>query len=247
MKKYIHISNDIKNKIIDGTYQSNEKLPSEKEFGELYDASKMTVKQALDILVTEGMIIKRRGAGTFVKDLSSGELERISINSQFRGKTAEHPREAVTSKVLEFSVVPCDELVQQKLNLDEQEFVYFVHRVRYVNGEAHTVEESFMPINLITNLKLNDVQKSIYSYIQETLNLSIQSVHRFITVRKGNELEIKELNLEEGDPVAVVEQVGYLSTGQAFEYSTSVHRYDFFKTEMVITKIDDIKKPLDKF
>ena len=240
MKKYIHISNDIKNKIIDGTYQANEKLPSEKELGELYKVSKMTVKQALDILVTEGMIIKRRGAGTFVKDLSNDELKRISINSQFRGKTAEHPREKVTSKVLEFSVIPCDNLVQKKLNLEEQEFVYFVHRTRYIDGVAHTVEESFMPINLIVNLKLSNVEHSIYSYIQENLNLSIQSVHRFITVRKANELEINELKLEEGDPVAVVEQVGYLSTGQAFEYSTSVHRYDFFKTEMIITKIDNV-------
>ena len=70
MKKYIHISNDLKNKIIDGTFKANEKLPSEKELGLEYDASKMTVKQALDILVSEGLIIKRRGSGTFIKDLS---------------------------------------------------------------------------------------------------------------------------------------------------------------------------------
>ena len=37
MKKYIHISNDLKNKIIDGTFKANEKLPSEKELGLEYD------------------------------------------------------------------------------------------------------------------------------------------------------------------------------------------------------------------
>ena len=65
----------------------------------------MTVKQALDILVSEGLIIKRRGSGTFIKDLSDTELKRISITNQFRGKTAEYPQNEVTSKVLNFSVV----------------------------------------------------------------------------------------------------------------------------------------------
>lgn len=236
MKKYVHISNDIKNKILDRTYQSNDKLPSEKELCEYYNVSKMTVKQALDILVNEGMIIKQRGSGTFVKDLSSEELERISVSSQFRGKTAEFPQEAVTSKVLDFSVITSSELVQKKLNLEKDDFVYHVSRSRYVNGVAHTLEESFMPINLITNLKRPIVEGSIYAYIQEELYLTIQSAHRFVTVRKANELEMKELNLEENDPVAVVEQVGYLSNGQAFEYSTSVHRFDTFRAEMIITK-----------
>ena len=139
MKKYIHISNDLKNKIIDGTFKANEKLPSEKELGLEYDASKMTVKQALDILVSEGLIIKRRGSGTFIKDLSDTELKRISITNQFRGKTAEYPQNEVTSKVLNFSVVQPDEKIQEKLNISEDDFVYFIHRVRYVDGVPYAI------------------------------------------------------------------------------------------------------------
>ena len=37
----------------------------------------MTVKKALDILVAEGLIVKRRGAGSFIKDISNDEIERI--------------------------------------------------------------------------------------------------------------------------------------------------------------------------
>mgnify|MGYP003512475165 FL=1 len=44
------------------------------------------------------------------------------------------------------------------------------------------------------------------------------------------------LNLEEGDPVAVAEQIGYLDTGAAFEYSISVHRYDEFSIDVVLTR-----------
>ena len=173
MKKYIHISNDLKNKIIDGTFKANEKLPSEKELGLEYDASKMTVKQALDILVSEGLIIKRRGSGTFIKDLSDTELKRISITNQFRGKTAEYPQNEVTSKVLNFSVVQPDEKIQEKLNISEDDFVYFIHRVRYVDGVPYAIEVTYMPINLIMNLKPTHVKHSIYDYIENGLGLVI--------------------------------------------------------------------------
>jgi len=48
--------------------------------------------------------------------------------------------------------------------------------------------------------------------------------------------EAAYLNLEEGDPVAVAEQIGYLDTGEAFEYSISVHRYDEFSIDVVLTR-----------
>lgn len=70
MEKYNLIANDVRKKILEGVYQPNEQLPFEKDFCRMYKVSKMTVKKALDILVTEGLIYKRRGAGTFVMDLS---------------------------------------------------------------------------------------------------------------------------------------------------------------------------------
>ena len=71
MKKYILISSDIRKKILEGVYQANQQIPFEKDLCVEYDASKMTVKKALDMLVSEGLIIKRRGSGTFVKDLAT--------------------------------------------------------------------------------------------------------------------------------------------------------------------------------
>jgi GntR family transcriptional regulator len=42
--------------------------------------------------------------------------------------------------------------------------------------------------------------------------------------------------MQANEPVGVAEQVGYLSNGAAFEYSTTTHHYDHFKAEMVLTK-----------
>ena len=233
MQKYNYIAGVVRKKIIDGDYEINQKLPSEKELGAEFSASKLTIKKALDILVSEGLIIKRRGAGTFVKSLSVDEMERLIIDNQMRGTTAFNPGKTVTSKVLDFSVIP--EKVSKKLNIAEKSFVYEIYRVRLVEEQPTVMEKMYMPIDLIVGLKKEDIEGSIYEYIEEKLGLTIQSGHRTITVRKVTDFEAEELNLEQGDPVAVAEQTGYLSTGVPFEYSISVHRYDQFSVEMMLT------------
>ncbi|MGX7417371.1 GntR family transcriptional regulator [Carnobacterium gallinarum] len=236
MQKYIFISNDMRNRILEGVYKANQQIPFEKDLCVEYDASKMTVKKALDLLVSEGLIIKRRGSGTFVKDLSVDEIERIAVANQFRGTTALHPDKKVESQILEFSVIPAPELAKNKLNLIADTFVYDIYRARYIDGIPHVMEKMYMPIDLIPGLKKGNVEGSIYGYIEEDLGLKIQSAHRKVTVRKANADEIKYLELKEGDPVAVAEQIGYFDTGAAFEYSISVHRYNEFSVEMILTR-----------
>lgn len=236
MQKYIFISNDMRNRILEGVYKANQQIPFEKDLCMEYDASKMTVKKALDLLVSEGLIIKRRGSGTFVKDLSVDEIERIAVANQFRGTTALYPDKKVESKILQFSVIPAPEIAQNKLNLIDDTFVYDVYRARYIDGVPHVMEKMYMPIDLIPGLKKENIEGSIYGYIEEDLGLKIQSAHRKVTVRKANAEEIKYLDLEEGDPVAVAEQIGYFDTGAAFEYSISTHRYHEFSVEMILTR-----------
>ncbi|MDP4143836.1 MAG: GntR family transcriptional regulator [Bacillota bacterium] len=234
MTKYMQIANDIRNNIVKGILKPNDQLPFEKDLCEKYDASKMTVKKALDILVTQGLIVKRRGSGTFVKSISNADMNKLVISNQFRGLTALYSNQKVSSEVLTFEVVPSSEIVRNKLQLENEDFVYNILRVRYVDGAPTVMEHMYMPIALIPGLKRKNATESIYSYIEGDLGYKIQSSHRAISVRKSNELEQSKLKLEVNDPVAVVEQVAYLENGVAFEYSISVHRYDNFLFETVI-------------
>lgn len=234
MQKYNYIANDVRRKILDGKYKANDQLPFEKELCEQYEVSKMTVKKALDILVAEGLIIKRRGAGTFVKDLSVEDMERMIVGSQILGTSAYYPTRSLTSKVLRFEIVVANEKVANKLNIPLASFVYDIERVRILDGKPIVIENTFMPVSVIPDLSLQNVEASIYEYIQDGLGLKIQSAHRNITVRKASDKEVEHLELKTGDPVGIVEQIGFLSSGTTFEYSISTHRYDAFSIEMMI-------------
>lgn len=236
MQKYVLISNDIRDKIMTGVYAINEQLPSEKEMCVDYGVSKMTIKRALDILVAEGLVIKRRGSGTFVKDLGESQMKHIHMANQFRGMSAMNQDKAISSNVLNFSVRTASPEIASQLNVTEDSFIYDVYRVRLVDGEPRVIEQTYMPIDVIPSLKMEHVQSSIYNYIESELKLVIQSAHRTVSVRKATDFEAEKLGLEKGDPVAVAEQVGYLNTGEAFELSTSVHRYDFYAVQMIFTR-----------
>lgn len=237
MKKYEEIYTDIKNKIINGVYTATEQLPFEKDLCEAYNTSKMTVKRALDLLVDEGLIIKRRGSGTFVKDLSKKEIMRITQSNQLSGFTAYHKKQnrKVTSKILAFDVVQADEHVQDKLNLKPGSFVYNIHRVRYVDGKPNVTEISSIPIERVPGLEKTHLETSIYHYIKDELGLNIQSAHRRVTVKKADEEEALHLGVEKNDPIAVTEQITYLDTGETIEFGVTKHRADAFASENIVS------------
>ena len=119
MNKYEIIASDIKADILNGVYKPNERLPFEKEICNKYDVSKMTVKKALDLLVSEGLIVKRRGSGTFIKDITEKEIHGIIDKRQFSGLTNNNLGHKVTSKILEFKVIPAEREIANNLKIEE--------------------------------------------------------------------------------------------------------------------------------
>lgn len=242
MNKYIEISNTLRNQILkDDVYHPNDQIPSEKELCAQYNASKMTVKKALDMLVEEGLIYKKRGHGTFVKGLSRQQLnimEENLCNAQqaLTGFSKQYENEHVTSVVLDFSVIPPTTKIASNLHITEHDFVYKIIRVRKRNEVPCVLEETYMPIDLIPGLKLSHVKSSIYAYIREFLHYEIQSSHVRIRAKGASGFIAENLNLKPDNPVAVVEQIAFLNNGMPFEYSFSTHKADVFEFSAVMIK-----------
>lgn len=233
MIKYHKIASDIKEDILKGNYKPNEQLPFEKEICEKYNASRMTVKKALDLLVAEGLIVKRRGSGSFIKDITEEEIQNIIEKKQFLGLTNTSLGHEVKSKVLDFEIVKADEKIASTFKIDIGDFVYFIHRVRYIDGEPIVIEKTYMPISIASDMKLEDVNGSIYNFLQKKLGLKIQSAHSTVRVKKADESDKENLLLMDNETIAEVEKVVYLENGKAFEYSFTRHRYDKFEFKAI--------------
>ena len=125
MVKYIDIADDIRSKIFDKKYTYGQKLPYEYVLCVAYHCNKETMKKALDILVKEGLIVRRRGAGTFVKDYDASSEDATQLKQSGLGLTRKlKGKGELKSEIIEFSVIPSDEHISKKLQIEEGNHIH---------------------------------------------------------------------------------------------------------------------------
>lgn len=237
MTKYETIADDLRTKIRSGQLEKNSALPYEYELCEQYNCSKQTMKKALEQLVFEGLIYRQRGKGTFVK--SAFELDAYEkADSYVWGQTRNiGENDIITNELILFEVINPSEEVAEILSTSTDSFVYHFKKLRTVADEKGVIIESFVPITTIPGLTRNDISGSFFNYVEETLSLKIKSVHKKITVSKADEECIKYMHLDKNDPIAIVEGIHFLSTGDIFEYSISKHNPANFVFNSIHTKV----------
>jgi len=236
MSKYEEIAQDIRQAILSGKYSPNAQLPLEKEMCLSYGVSRITIKKAVDELVIQGLVIKRRGSGTFVKSVNDEDVEELGSVKQFGGFSETNKDRKVSSSIIKFEVIhPTDEIAT-KLKIACDDFVYYIVRARYADNEPHVIEYTYMPIGLIYGIKTDILMNSIYSYIEKNLKLKIKSAHRSVRAILPNEIEQEWLKIDKSIPILEVEQIGFLDNGQSFEYSKSHHRSDKIEIKTVSIK-----------
>ena len=232
MLKYEELVNTIKAEIADGTYRKGDRLPTTPEICRIYGVSNTTVKRAMDDLELRGLVARRRGSGVYVKQTTTASTARHvqggSASGQMTGLSAElEGAHVVSSQVHDFSVVHPAPEICEALGLEDDEFAYYVCRVRLVDGQPKVIEYTYMPLKLIAGLRESNVEHSIYRYIEDDLGLKIDSAHRVVKAVMPTDTERTWLGIGTNDPLLEVKQVGYLDDGTPFEYSTSRHTSDY--------------------
>ncbi len=225
--KYELVADDLIRAIKGGQYKPSEQLPSIEALCSMYEVSKMTIKKSLDVLQAGGYITRRRGSGSFVKNVQSPTHEAVAFETsgQMSGLTAERRAtgDKITTSVELFNIEMPPAEVAHMLAIEPDEFVYHIVRVRFSNDHPHAVEYTYMPIELIPNLRRKNAEGSIYSYVEGDLRLRIASAHRIVRAVLPTKDEQKWMGVGPHDPLLEVEQVAFLDDGTPFEYSFSRH------------------------
>jgi GntR family transcriptional regulator of bglA len=222
MLKYQQIATEIEKYIEEHKLHQGNKLPVLEALMNHFDVSKSTIIKALDLLEKKGIIFQVRGSGIFVRrHKRKGYINLLSG----QGFTKEINELSVTSKVLEFEVRKASEEVAESLNIGCDDEVYFVSRIRYINGQTLCFEESYYNKAVITYLNKEIATESIFNYISEGLGLKIGFSDMYLHVDKLNEEEAGYLSLKKGDPKLYVESIFHLTNGQPFDFSKIIYHY----------------------
>ena len=225
MYKYEEISNSLKKTFTSGKYQPGDLLPDQEQLAREFNTTRMTIRKAIQSLVTEGVVYTKRGAGTFLRKdykLNNDDLE-ASIDKPL-GTTVTYSGRKVTSKVLGLDARLPTEQEQDKLLIGPAEPVYVIRRVRYVDGQVYAFEHTIMPTKIATITK-KVLLGSVYKHLLDEKHLQIAGSHRKVYAIKATAEDVEALGATLGDPVLAITQVSYTNEGEPFEYSTSHYPY----------------------
>lgn len=236
--KYFDIYTVIRRRIEDEQY--TDMLPSENELTLEFNCSRNTIRRAIQLLVSDGYVQSIHGKGVMViytpyskEQYTLGKVESFS-------EAAVRNRTDTKTQVILFSELTVDERIRRRTGFENGVQIYYIQRVRYINGEAVIIDHNYFLKDIVKDLTEDIAKGSIYDYIENTLGINIVTTKRVFTVQKINEKDEKYLNLNGCNCVAVVENYTYNSDGIMFEVTQSRHSPTYFEFHDVATRNNKI-------
>lgn len=205
--------------MIGNSLKAHDKLPSERDFSSLWGVNRMTLRSAIQALITEGILYNKKGSGTFIAP------EKLNRNLQDLKSFSETVKESGrTLRTLEISkrVIESNKQVSQKLCVTLGHPVLELVRVRYIDEEPVMIETTYMDYKKYKAIDHHDFSKeSLYQVIETEYGISVDSGSEKISITFATEEEASLLEVKANEPL-------FFLTGTVLDEAQGVLEY--FKT-----------------
>ena len=198
-------------------------LPPERDLANEFRISRITVRKAIDGLVSEGMLVRRQGSGTFVSarvEKNFSKLTSFSEDMRARGRMPH----SVWLKKSAGSVTPEEALT---LRSSPGTPVYRFHRIRFADDTPMAVEYATVLASCLPSI--DAVESSLYEALERAGSRPVRALQRLRAVLLAAE-QAELLKAKERDAGLLVERLGFLKDGGAVEFTQTYYRgeiYDF--------------------
>lgn len=198
--RYRDIAGALRTRLGSGEFTADGLLPSEAELSASYEASRVTIRKALELLREEGLVESRQGFGWIVASRPLRQtLSRLgTIEDQLAasGVTAER-------QVLSFAFVRAPEPVVEALGVEE---VLQVQRLNLADGRPFARVTVWCPAELASEMSRGDVERRPFV---ELLDVELDGARQVIGAASASSEDAEALNIPEGSPVLRAERVTY--------------------------------------
>ena len=233
---YIQLIELLKHKIESDVWKSGDQIPSEFELCDTYKVSRTVVRQSLKELELEGLIFRRKGKGTFIAEPKINE----SLVQKLTGFHQDMIDRGITqvTRVLRFEIMPVTSKIANFLELDMSELVFVLERLRFVEDESMLIVTTYIPEKLCPELINYDFSdRSLYEVLEGEFGLMLSHGRRTIEAVLADKSEADLLQIDEGDPLILLDSVTYLSDGTPVEYYHAIHRGDRSRFEVNLVRL----------
>ncbi len=203
-------------------------MPSENQLIIRFSCSRNTVRRAIAMLAEEGYVQPMHGRGVRIIYTKTDTPPFLIAGIESFGESAKRNNLKTTTKLIRFTELTADERVSNHTGFAIGTELYYIQRVRSLDGDPCVFDINLFDKSLVPNLTKEICVSSIYNYIENELNMSIVMSKRTITVEKITQIDEDCLDLKGYDTLAVVTGQTFNSEGVMFEWTQSRHRPDYF-------------------
>lgn len=224
---YIQIAEGLLDRIESGELVPGDRLPSERELSQMLGVNRMTLRRALDMLESQGFLLRRQGDGTYVSkpkiERQAGRLVPFSRGMQRRGYIPE-------ARVISLEKRPADTAVAKELLLPVSAPVYDLRRVRLINGEPVMLEKLTIPARRFPGFDGFDLSsRSVYDVFENEYGVVVVRARQSLEPVAATNYEAELLGVTPGLPLMLERRLGYDQDDQPVEHGKDLYRSDRFR------------------
>lgn len=222
---YAEVVKCLRDRINSLEYKVGDIFPSEQKLALTLNISRNTLRKAMTVLVDEGLLEKRHGSGTYIRNKNIqpniSALKSFSENAQQAGKNC-------TSKVLKFMVIKSNAYISAQLRINLGDQVYYIRRLRFIEDKPVQLEDTWMSVALFPDLSLRDMVNSKFAYIEMNCGMTIAGCYEtFMPVIPDKEVA-NLLNISLREPALQLTTQAIDINGVHLDYSlltSNVHEF----------------------
>lgn len=205
--KYFALKKALIQKIEEEEYAPDGPIPSERELMERYQVSRITVRRAVDELVTGGYLFKVQGKGTYVKSEDySQNLFAITSCTDDVIRLGRNPSKKVTVS----EIVPADAKRARLLNTAVGDELFQLERITMADGEPLNYTITYLPHKLFPGIEKYDFnEQSLYELLREHYGVKFAKSRRTIEAVLTEEEIAEYLDIDEQMPVILFGSTTY--------------------------------------
>jgi len=224
---YVQIAEHMLSRIEAGELTPGDRLPSERELSEKLGVNRLTLRRAFRVLEDQGLLIRRRGSGTFVAEAKiewrAGRLIPFTKGAQRRGYIP-------GARVILFEHRSAEATVAKELELSVAAPVYYVHRLRYVNRAPAVLERFVVPAERFPGFEgQNLAERSLYEVMETEYGVSVSRARQSLEPVIATEYEAELLGIRRGAPLMLERRLTVDQNGQPVELGRDLYRGDRFR------------------
>ncbi|MDD2971175.1 MAG: trehalose operon repressor [Lachnospiraceae bacterium] len=226
--KYDQIYRTLRERIEQKEYEYQSLMPSEHILIEQFDCSRNTVRRAIKQLADDGYVQSIHGKGVRIIYQPYEQSEFMLSGIESLKEAVARNKKSYTTKVVCFAELTVDEKIQARTSFPLGAEIYYLQRVRYIEGQALIIDHNYFLKSVVRDLTPEIAEKSVYEYLEGILGESIVTTKRKVTVERMTEIDAKYMDLKGYNCLAVISSMTYNADGIMFEYTQSRHRPDSF-------------------